>query len=85
MEDDQVSPLLVILVSVTHLLGPVLVRAVSPRLPSAAAGVRARSGHVRFVMHKAGLKQVFSAYFDFPCQFSLNHTLHIHHLVLVQY
>jgi hypothetical protein len=24
------------------------------------------SDHVRFVMHKVALKQVFSAYFDFP-------------------
>jgi hypothetical protein len=32
-------------------------------------GFEARSGHVGFVVDKVTLGQVFSEYFDFPCQF----------------
>jgi hypothetical protein len=41
--------------------------------------VRAQSGHVGFVVDKVALGQVFSEYFRFPCQFSFNRLLHIHH------
>jgi hypothetical protein len=33
-----------------------------------------------FVVDSVELGQVFSEYFGFPCQFSLNLMLHIHHL-----
>jgi hypothetical protein len=39
-----------------------------------------RSGHVGFVVDKVALGQVFSQYFDFPCQFSFHRLLHTHHL-----
>jgi hypothetical protein len=35
-------------------------------------GFEPRSGHVGFVVDKTPLEQVFSKYFDFPCQFSFN-------------
>jgi hypothetical protein len=49
-------------------------------LPNAAARVRARSGHVGFVVDKVAVGQVVSEYFVFPCQFSFHRLLHIHHL-----
>jgi hypothetical protein len=39
-----------------------------------------RLGHVRFVVDKVLLWQVFSQYFSFPCQFSFHQMLHTHHL-----
>jgi hypothetical protein len=38
-----------------------------------------RSVHVGFVVNKVALRQVFSEYFGFPCQFSFHQLLHIHH------
>jgi hypothetical protein len=35
-----------------------------------------RSGHVGLMTDKTALGQVFSKYFSFPCQFSLNKILH---------
>jgi hypothetical protein len=35
---------------------------------------------VKFVVDKVALGQVFSEYFDFPCQFSFPRLLNIHHL-----
>jgi hypothetical protein len=35
---------------------------------------------VGFVVDEVALGQVFSEYFDFPCQFSFHRLLHIHHL-----
>jgi hypothetical protein len=60
--------------------GLAIAQAVSRRLPTAAAWVRARSGHVRFVADKVALGQVFSEYFGFPCQFPFHRLLHNHHL-----
>jgi hypothetical protein len=34
---------------------------------------------VGFVVDKVALGQVFSEYFDFPCQFSFHRLTHIHH------
>jgi hypothetical protein len=48
--------------------------------PSQKPGFEPRSGHVGFVMDKVALRQVFSEYFGFPCQFSFHRLLHIHHL-----
>jgi hypothetical protein len=42
-------------------------------------GFEPRSGHVGFVVGKVALGQVFSEYFDFPCQFLFHRLLHIHH------
>jgi hypothetical protein len=47
-------------------------------LPTAAARVRARSGHVGFVVDKVALEQVFSEYFGFPCQSSFHQIIHHH-------
>jgi hypothetical protein len=58
--------------------GRVVAHAVSRWLPTAAAWVRARSGHVAFVVDKVALGQVFSEYFDFPCQSSFHQILHPH-------
>jgi hypothetical protein len=38
------------------------------------------SGHVGFVVDKVALRQVFSEYFGFPCQYSFHRLLHTHHL-----
>jgi hypothetical protein len=46
--------------------------------PTVVAWVQNRSGHVGFVVDKVTLKQVFTAYFSFPFQFSFNQLLHIH-------
>jgi hypothetical protein len=35
---------------------------------------------VGFVVDKVALRQVFSAYFGFPCQFSFQRLLHTHYL-----
>jgi hypothetical protein len=58
--------------------GRVIAQVVSPWLPTAAARVRARSGHVRFVVDKVALGQVFSEYFGLPCQSSFHQILHPH-------
>jgi hypothetical protein len=58
--------------------GRVTAHAVSRWLPTAAARVRARSVHVRFVVDKVGVGQVFSEYFGFPYQSSLHQILHPH-------
>jgi hypothetical protein len=39
-----------------------------------------RSGHVRFVVGKMVLGQVFSEYFGFTCQFSFHQLSHTHHI-----
>jgi hypothetical protein len=36
-------------------------------------------GHVRSVVDEATLQQVFSEYFNFPCQLSFHQMLHNHH------
>jgi hypothetical protein len=65
--------------------GRVIAQAVSRRLPTAAARVRAGSGHVGFVVDKVALGQLFSKYFGFPCPSSFHQLLHNHyHLGLVQ-
>jgi hypothetical protein len=53
-------------------------QAVSCWLPTAAARVRVRIGHVEFVVGKVALGQVFSEYFGFPCQSSFHQFLHHH-------
>jgi hypothetical protein len=57
-------------------LGRAISHAVSRRLPR----FEPRSGHVGFVMDKVVLRQAFSEYFGFPCQFSFHRLLHTHHL-----
>jgi hypothetical protein len=59
-----------------HPLSRAMAQAVSRWLPTAAARVRAWSGHVGFVVDKVALRQVFSEYFGFPCQSSF-HQIHI--------
>jgi hypothetical protein len=61
-------------------LGRAIAQAVSRRLPTAAARVRARSAHVGFVVDTVVVGQVFYEYFGFSCQFSFHRWLHIHHL-----
>jgi hypothetical protein len=64
--------------------GPYLSRLVAgspPRRP----GFEPRSGHVGLVVDKVALGQVFSEYFDFPCQFSFHRLLHIHHHIIGQW
>jgi hypothetical protein len=60
-------------VYIIHLLSRAI--AVSHRLRTAAVQVRARSGHVGFVMDTVALGQVFSEYFGFPCLSSFNQIL----------
>jgi hypothetical protein len=52
--------------------------AVSRRIPTAAARVRARPRHVRFVVDKVALWQVFSEYVSFPCQSEVYQILYPH-------
>jgi hypothetical protein len=59
-------------------VGRAMAQAVSRWLPTAAARIRPRSGHVGFVVDKVALGQVFSEYFGFPCQSSLHQILHPH-------
>jgi hypothetical protein len=56
------------MVSKKHTQGRTVAQGVSLWLPSAAARVRVRAEHVRFVADKEALEQVFSEYFGFPCQ-----------------
>jgi hypothetical protein len=60
------------------ILGRAIAQTVSRWLPTAAVRVRAHSGHVRFVVNKVALGQVFSEYFGFPCQSSFHQILHPH-------
>jgi hypothetical protein len=53
---------------------------VSPRLPKAAARVRAQVRCSGFVVDKVALGQVVSEYFGFPCKFLFHRLLHTHHL-----
>jgi hypothetical protein len=46
--------------------------------PTGRPGLKPRSGHVGFMVHKVTLRQVFSEYFCFACQFSFHLLLHIH-------
>jgi hypothetical protein len=51
-----------------EICGRAIAQAVSLWLTTAKTRIRARPGHVRFVVDKVALGQVFSAYFGFPCQ-----------------
>jgi hypothetical protein len=48
--------------------------------PQRRPGFEPRSGHVRSVVDKVPLGQVFFEYFGLPCQFSFHRLLHTHHL-----
>jgi hypothetical protein len=61
-----------------------IAQAVSRWLPTAAARVRARSGHVGSVVDKVALGQVFSEYFGSLCQSPFHQILHHDHPRLVQ-
>jgi hypothetical protein len=62
-----------------------ITQVVSRWIPTAAAMIRAKLGHMGFVVDKAALCQVFSEYFGFPCQSSSHQILHPHnHLGQVQ-
>jgi hypothetical protein len=65
--------------SLNYGVGRAIAQEISRRLPTAAARVRARSGHVAFVADKVALGQVFSVYLGFPCQFSFHRLFHIYH------
>jgi hypothetical protein len=41
------------------------------------AVTQVRSCHAGFVVDKVALGQVFSQFFDFPCQFSFHQMLHL--------
>jgi hypothetical protein len=58
--------------------GRAVAQAVSRWLPTAAAQVLNRTGHVGFVVDKVALRQVFSEYFGFPCPSSFHQILHPH-------
>jgi hypothetical protein len=58
--------------------GRAIAQAVGLWLSTAEAQVRARSGHVGFVVDKVALGQVLSEYFGFPCQASFPQILHLH-------
>jgi hypothetical protein len=64
---------------VTCLVDRAIAQAVNRRLPTAAPGYEPGPGHVGFVEEKVAQEQVFCEYFGFPCQFSINRLLHIHH------
>jgi hypothetical protein len=55
-------------------------QAVTRRLLTAAAWVRAEVRSSGVVVDKVALGQVFSEYFRFPCQFSIHRLLHTHRL-----
>jgi hypothetical protein len=57
-----------------------IAQAVSRRLPTAAALVRAQVKSYVFVVDKVAVGQVFSEYFGFPCQFSFHRMVDTHHL-----
>jgi hypothetical protein len=57
----------------SYVLGRTIAEAVSRWLPTAAARVRSRVWQVGFMVDKVASGQVFSEYFDFPCQ---NHSFH---------
>jgi hypothetical protein len=42
-------------------------------------GLEPRSDHMGFVVNKVAIRQVFSEYFGFPCQFAFHRLLHNHH------
>jgi hypothetical protein len=58
--------------------GRAIAEAVSRWLPTAVARVRARVWQVGFVVDKMVPGQVYSEYFDFPCQSSFHQILHPH-------
>jgi hypothetical protein len=58
--------------------GRAIAQADSRWVPTAAARVRARVWQVEFVVDKVALGQVFSEYFDIPCQSSFHQILHPH-------
>jgi hypothetical protein len=68
-----------LLVSLLSSKGRAIAQAVSRRLPTAAAWVRSRSGHVGFVVDEVALGQVFSEYFGLPCRSSFHQILHPHY------
>jgi hypothetical protein len=47
--------------------------------PPLRPGFEHGSGHVGFVVDRVALRQVFSDYFGFPCQFVFHRLLHNHH------
>jgi hypothetical protein len=68
---------------ILNLAAPELKRLVAgfpPRLP----GFKPGSSHVGFVVDKVALGQVFSEYFDFPCQSFLQIFHHHNHPGLAQ-
>jgi hypothetical protein len=58
--------------------GRAIAQAVSRWFPTAAARVRAHVWQVGFVVDKVALGQLFSEYFDSPCQSLFHQILHHH-------
>jgi hypothetical protein len=56
-----------------------LVRRLVVCFPTRRSGFELGSVHVGFVVNNVALGQVFSKYFDFPCQFAFHRLLHTHH------
>jgi hypothetical protein len=61
-----------------RVIGRTIAQAISRWLPTAAALVRAPSGHVGVVVDEAALGQVSSEYFGFHFQSSFHQILHHH-------
>jgi hypothetical protein len=59
-------------------MGRSITQAVSCWIPTAAARIGAKLGHMGFVVDKVAVGQVFSEYFGFPCQSSFHQILHHH-------
>jgi hypothetical protein len=66
-------------VNFTVILGRAIAQAVSRRLPTAAARVRAQVMSCGIYDGQKSLRQIFSEYFDFLWQFSFHRLLHTRH------
>jgi hypothetical protein len=62
--------------------GRAIAQAVSRRLPTAAARVRAQARSCGICGGQSGTGAGLSEYFGFPCQFSFQTLLHTHHLLV---
>jgi hypothetical protein len=74
----SISHPFILILDLTLLLAVPWLRRLVADFPPWRPGFEPRSGHVRSVVDKVALVQVFSDYFDFPCQFPFHKLLHIH-------
>jgi hypothetical protein len=66
-------------ITLLYLQGRAIAQAVSRRLPTAAARVRAQVRSCGICGGQSGTGAVFSEYFGFSCQFSFHRLFHAHH------